>query len=173
MVQASLDPDNPFWRFSCAVYAMPEVAAACLDLQDAQGADVNLLLLAMWLGAARGVRLQPADIAALPGAEWQATVIAPLRALRRHLKAAPDAADPSLAAFRRQIQDCELAAERIRQAELFRWCAARFPARPGMAGLARANLAALIGEGPETAAALDLLAQAAESQAAHPPERSA
>lgn len=170
MAQASLDPDNPFWRFSCAVYARPEVAAACLDLQDAQGADVNLLLLAMWLGAARGVRLQPADIATLPGSEWQATVIAPLRALRRRLKAAPDAADPSVTAFRRQIFDCELAAERIRQAELFRWCEARFPARAGMAGLARANLAMLIREAPGVATALDLLACAAEGQAAqHPP----
>lgn len=169
MVQASLDPDNPFWRFSCAIYAVPEVAAACLEMQDAQGADVNLLLLAMWLGAARGTRLQAADIAALPGAEWQASAVAPLRALRRRLKAAPDAADPLLTAFRRQILDCELAAERICQAELFRWCEARFPARLATAGLARANLATLIGEAPAIAAALDLLAQAAEDQAAQRP----
>lgn len=54
MTEWVLEPENPFWRFSCAVYAAPGVAQACLELQDTHGADVNLLLLAAWLGAARG-----------------------------------------------------------------------------------------------------------------------
>lgn len=168
MAEAPLDPGNPFWRFSCAVYAAPGVAVACLGLQDARDADVNLLLLAAWLGAARGTRLEAADIAALPGAAWQAEVIRPLRALRRRVTDAPDIGDPALAAFRRQILDCELAAERIRQAALFRWCEARFPARAAAVGLARTNLAALMGEGPEITGALDLLASAADAEAARP-----
>lgn len=166
MAEAPLDPENPFWRFSCAVYAAPGVAMACLGLQDTQDADVNLLLLAAWLGAARGTRLKAADIAALPGAAWQTEVIRPLRALRRRVTDAPDIGDPALAAFRRQLLDCELAAERIRQAALFRWCEARFPARATTIGLARTNLAVLMGAGEEIGAALDLLAGAAEAEVA-------
>ncbi|MBR0642535.1 TIGR02444 family protein [Plastoroseomonas hellenica] len=168
MAEAPLDPENPFWRFSCAVYAAPGVAMACLGLQDTREADVNLLLLAAWLGAVRGTQLEATDIAALPGAAWQAEVIRPLRGLRRRVTETSDIGDPTLAAFHRQLLDCELAAERIRQAELFRWCEARFPARTGVMGLARTSLGVLMGEGEDVVAALDLLASAAEAEAARP-----
>jgi len=43
-----------FWRFSLDAYGRPGVAAACLDLQDRHGCDVNLILYALWLGRAGG-----------------------------------------------------------------------------------------------------------------------
>lgn len=162
MTERMLEPENPFWRFSCGVYVAPGVAHACLELQDAYGADVNLLLLAAWLGAERGTRLGVDDLAALPGASWRETVIKPLRAIRRGVKRG-GLTDPALAAFHAQLLSCELEAERIRQAELFAWAERRFPVLPPAPGLARANLAGLAGDPAGAAAALDRLAQAAET----------
>ena len=45
------------WDFSVELYARPGVAAACLALQDRAGADVCLLLAALWLER-RGVALE-------------------------------------------------------------------------------------------------------------------
>jgi len=162
MTEAKLELSSDLWRFSCLVYAVPEVAEACLLLQDWHGADVNLLLLAAWLGAARGARLDPARLPEIPGAAWQEAVIQPLRAVRRKVKA-DGLGDPSLKDFHAQLLATELAAERLRQAELFHWAEQHFPPLPGVPGLARANLALLSGEPPNATAALDRLAEAAEA----------
>ena len=80
-------PEGEFWRFSVERYAVPGVAEACLALQDSAGADVNLILLALWLGS-RGHRLGAADgerLAAL-AADWQGPVVTPVRRVRRLLK---------------------------------------------------------------------------------------
>lgn len=164
MVHAALDLNSPFWRFSCAIYAAPGVADACLDLQDEWGTDVNLLLLAAWLGAARGWRLDVEDFAATPGAAWRDIVIQPLRIARRWVKQAPELDDTALIAFHAQLLQCELAAERIRQAELFRWAVPRFPPKSRSLGMARTNLATLVGNVSDSVAALDKLARAAEVQ---------
>ncbi|SHJ28466.1 TIGR02444 family protein [Roseomonas rosea] len=165
MAGQELDLDNAFWRFSCAVYAAPGVAQACLELQDRHGADVNLLLLAAWLGANRGVRVEAAWLAEEPGADWHRGVIGPLRQARRRVKAG-GLGDEALRQFHAQLLACELAAERIRQAELFRWTQTRRPGTPpalAMTGLARRNLALLTGDPPGSSAALDRLAQASEA----------
>lgn len=162
MTGRGLDLSNDLWRFSCVVYAAPGVAEACLYLQDRYGADVNLLLLGAWLGSTRGVRLKAPVLDTIPGASWQDTVIRPLRAARRSVKAG-GLDDPSLTAFHAQLLAAELAAERIRQAELFRWAEHYVVSQPAVAGLARANLALLTGSPPEAAAALDRLADAAEA----------
>ena len=162
MTGQGLDLSNDLWRFSCLVYAAPGVAEACLHLQDRHGADVNLLLLAAWLGATRGVRLEMPLLDAIPGASWQDTVIGPLRAARRRVKAG-GLDDPSLKEFHARLLATELAAEQIRQAELFRWAEHHFPPQRTVAGLARANLALLTGSPPGAAAALDRLAEAAEA----------
>lgn len=117
---------SAFWDFSLAVYGRPEVAAACLGLQDRHGLDVNLLLLACWLGASgRGALGQPAwqDLCAQV-AVWQGQVVGPLREVRRRLKGMLPAdasanADP-IAALRRAVADCELDAERLEQLMLER-----------------------------------------------------
>ena len=113
-------PSSPFWEFSLAFYARPEVAHACLALQDRHGADVNLVLLAIWLGrrghylsAAAGGRLQRL------AHRWQRPVIGPLRRVRRELKrrlsgqtvAWPEA----LVGIRRKLADAEITLEKMEQ----------------------------------------------------------
>lgn len=102
------------WDWSVAAYAAPGVAGACLDLQDAQGQNVPLLLWAAWT-AATGRPLGPDDIEA--GCDiaraWQDTAIAPLRAVRRALKTrVPDMEDADREAVREQVKALELDAER-------------------------------------------------------------
>ncbi len=98
------------WRFSLALYARPGVAEALIALQDRAGCDVNLVLFALWVGAARGHRLDGAEFAAAETAiaSIGRDIVAPLRQLRRRLKAEP-AAD--LQDLRRRLAVLELAAE--------------------------------------------------------------
>ncbi|MBO6560307.1 MAG: TIGR02444 family protein [Nisaea sp.] len=109
--------DNPFWTYSLTTYARDGAAAACLDLQDQYDVDVNLLLLCCWLGT-EGVALDSETVrrAIQLADEWAGPVIAPLRAVRRHLK--PLAVDSEIAAFREQVAALELSAEQIQQARL-------------------------------------------------------
>lgn len=118
-------PENPFWDFSARVYARPGVAEACVDMQDRFGLDVNLLLFCLWSAAAGPGRLSSADIAELETlvADWQATTVQPLRALRRRSR---DRLGAELAGFfRRAMLRVELEAERVEQELLFRWAAGR------------------------------------------------
>jgi uncharacterized protein (TIGR02444 family) len=114
------DPDNPFWRFSLAVYARPGVPPACLALQASHGADVNLLLYVCWL-ASRGVALMPEDIvsAGKAVAAWHREVVIPLRRIRTTLKDGYAGLDPSLGRpYRDGIKKTELEAEQLEQAML-------------------------------------------------------
>lgn len=100
------------WEFAVAHYADAAVAAACLEAQDAHGADVCLLLAGLWLerrgGAADAARGAALQAVARP---WQAGVCQPLRDLRRAWKAAA-ATDAGLAALRGRLAALELEAER-------------------------------------------------------------
>lgn len=99
------------WNFAVACYERSGVARLCLALQDEHGADVCLLLAALWLES-RGVAPAPARVAALRdlAEPWQRTVIAPLRQLRRAWKALA-AGDPALAELRGRLAELELQAE--------------------------------------------------------------
>lgn len=113
-------PEGPFWRFSVAFYARPGVAEACLALQDRAGADVNLVLLALWLGA-RGHRLDGATGRRLArlARGWQRAMVTPLRQVRRRLKAATGLPWPEpVAALRRDLAAVELALEQVEQSLL-------------------------------------------------------
>lgn len=121
-VAAKSPPRNDgLWEFACALYAKPGVAQACLALQDEHGADVPLLLAAIWHGAAgRGV------LSAVRARRWKATarawrtqIVGPLRQARRALK--PHEAADLYAAVKR----AELAAEKLQLAALERAAAAR------------------------------------------------
>lgn len=102
---------SDLWSFATAGYARPGVEPLCLRLQ-AEGADVCLLLCALWLEqrgvAASDVRLR--ELQAVSQA-WQREVVMPLRELRQRWRAAA-ADDPVLAQLREQIKATELAAER-------------------------------------------------------------
>jgi uncharacterized protein (TIGR02444 family) len=99
---------NPLWDYSLAIYGLEGVASACLELQDAFGLDVNVLLYAAWL-ANRDQRLDLEHLTAVEAriADWRAKVIQPVRALRRELRGYPPAA-----ALCAEVKSLELRAER-------------------------------------------------------------
>ncbi|MFV3128790.1 TIGR02444 family protein [Niveispirillum sp. KHB5.9] len=135
-----------FWSFSLSLYATPGVAHACLLAQDSHGADVNLLLWAVWL-AAQGHDLTPAELADAQAATtpWRDEIVRPLRAIRRQLKSGPaPAPDTATESLRTQVKAAELEAERIQQSVLQTLPKAR---RTGgtVADLLRANLSLLPG----------------------------
>ncbi len=103
------DPET-FWQFSGEAYGEPDVAEACLEAQDNFGADVNVILLCLWMDT-RGMRMQGDDWANLlrTSQAWQRDTLAPQREKRRALKGKPD-----YEAAKRQ----ELALERQAQAAL-------------------------------------------------------
>ena len=159
------DGQSPFWNFSLEFYAQPQVATACIELQDCVGVDVNVLLFLLFL-ARQGRQLTPSDIALIDGVVqiWRDQVVKPLRTLRRDLKNGLAPSDvEAAAALRTDVKRIELEAERIEQQMLEH----SFPAStigtqapsPGQA--ARANIDAyskVLGELP--AAPANILLQA-------------
>lgn len=116
--QAELD--NPFWHFCVDFYAKPQVADACLELQNRGGVDVNVLLFGIWLGSAFAHPLSAEEIGQIAQTTepWNASVVRPLRELRTHLK--PRAQhDMAVSQLRQQVKDSELFAEKLQCAHLF------------------------------------------------------
>lgn len=112
---------DDFETWSTALYGAPGVAETCLGWQDRHGANVNLALFCCWVGATGRGRLGPGDFARLAAAvaAWHAMAVAPLRALRRALRAPPAGADAAAAeALRARVKSIEIDAERIEQAAL-------------------------------------------------------
>ena len=110
-------PPHPFWDHSLRFYPDPETQAACLDLQNRLGADVNIVLYALYR-ASKGERLDVGNFrrADQAVASWRGEVVRPLRQLRRALKSNPhplSAADQSR--LRDGIKNLELEAEQVQQ----------------------------------------------------------
>ena len=102
------------WDWAVAAYGADGVADACLELQDAAGQNVPLLLWAAWCAAeGRAPDEDALEAAGDTARAWQETAIAPLRAVRRALKPrAPDLDDEAREAVRAQVKAVELEAER-------------------------------------------------------------
>lgn len=117
-----LETDNPFWQFSLRVYGAPDVAEECLEVQDKLGADVNVVLYAIWLGAVCGRILDDGDLARIEDvvATWSTNVVQPLRNVRREIKTVHEASDSQMQELRKRVADTELFSEQIEQALLFR-----------------------------------------------------
>lgn len=81
------DIHNDFWVFCLEVYACEGVEAQCIYLQDQYGYDVVLLLFLLWTGV-RGEEIEAPSLIELNQfcRQWQDTVVAPLRKIRRELK---------------------------------------------------------------------------------------
>jgi uncharacterized protein (TIGR02444 family) len=112
--------ESPFWRFSLRFYGRPNVAEACLALQDVAAADVNLVLFLLFM-AEQKRRLNKDEVARLDSAvaQWRETVIRPLRALRRALKPGIEFVPGTISeGFRAQIKRLELESEQIEQHRL-------------------------------------------------------
>jgi uncharacterized protein (TIGR02444 family) len=112
---------SPFWQFSLAFYRLPEVAAACIRLQDEAGVDVNLLFFLLWHASLKR-RLSAAKVKDIDQhvASWRNTAVIPLRNIRRALKSMPPMTDAGAAElFRTKVKGLELEAERLQQEALF------------------------------------------------------
>ena len=135
---------SPFWRFSLAVYAGPQVARACLELQDTCAVDVNLLLFLLWLALDRRC-LSVDAVRELDDKvrEWREAVIVPLRTLRRTLKQGTPIAAGMAEPLRTQVKALELEAERLQQETLYALAdVQRYETALSPAAAARENIAA-------------------------------
>ena len=143
-------PANPFWDYALELYRGEGVEAACLELQQRHGLDVNVVLFCCWL-ARRGILADRALYHRVAQATqaWQAEFVQPLRVVRTELKAALAAPEPGslparwpelAAALRRRVLALEIDGERMEQLLLAELAADLAPtATPGVA-LASANL---------------------------------
>jgi uncharacterized protein (TIGR02444 family) len=105
-----------FKRFALALYGSEGVADACLHLQNRHDLDVNLVLLAAFVGAQRRQRFTTSslELARARVDAWHREVVRPLRAVRQRLKAGPGPAPNDVTArLRRQVQQVEIDAELI------------------------------------------------------------
>ncbi|WP_394693729.1 TIGR02444 family protein [Hyphobacterium sp.] len=103
-----------FWDWSLQVYEQPGVAAACLDLQDRHGLNVNICLWCLWL-ATEGRNAALHIEAAMDALEnWSGEVTSALRETRRKLKDRPRAET-----LYKSVLACELDAEHVEQDILF------------------------------------------------------
>ncbi len=102
------------WTWAVAAYAAEGAAEACLDLQDAAGQNIPLLLWGAWCASeGRAPDAETLEAAADTARAWDETAIAPLRAVRRALKVrALDLEDAAREAVRAEVKAVELAAER-------------------------------------------------------------
>lgn len=102
------------WDWAVAAYARPGVEPALLDLQDRYGQCVPLLLVSAWAhDAGRAFDAESLEAAADAARAYDGTIIGPLRAIRRTLKApVPDLDEPARHAIREQVKALELDAER-------------------------------------------------------------
>ena len=109
------------WDFAQRFYARPGAEKACLSLQ-ANGADVCLLLTALWLEQ-RKAGCDESRCAALQGIArpWQHEVVKPLRQLRMNWRNAAQL-DGQLANLRDQVKALELQAERSLLMQLQHFC---------------------------------------------------
>jgi uncharacterized protein (TIGR02444 family) len=155
-------PIEEFWQFTLVIYAKPGVSAACIALQDHDGRDVNLMLLALYAGLVLGRRLTVADFSDLEAASsgWRGRVTTPLRAVRRDLKAwSPD---PQAAVLRSAVQAAEIEAERLAQRQLVTALPVGPVEAPGC-DLARDNLRCYAGAAADSLAAAAIGAIAADA----------
>jgi uncharacterized protein (TIGR02444 family) len=144
-------PDaDAFWSWSTAFYAKPGVAEACLELQDRDGAEVNLVLLLLWLAEEGYAPLGQGEVAALDRAvrPWREKVVEPLRALRNALKGQGEDT------VRRAILSAELVAERSTQRRLVAALPALSESEAVPESIAARNLEAHGGLAPEPRAIL-------------------
>jgi uncharacterized protein (TIGR02444 family) len=109
MTTAQPHPHSHAWDWAVAVYARPGVQEALLDLQDQFGQCVPLLLTAAWAAAdGRAFDEESLEAAADAARAYDGTIIAPLRAIRRTLKApVPDLDEPARLALREQVKALE------------------------------------------------------------------
>jgi uncharacterized protein (TIGR02444 family) len=123
------DPPG-FWAFSLSLYDRPGTAAACLELQDRFGADVNLLLLGFWRARRGYAGWADSELARVEAAVAPVNaVLQPLREARRALKSLRDF-EPTAEGLYGEIKALELKLEQVAQV----WLAAASRIGPSARG---------------------------------------
>lgn len=105
---------NPFWDFSLQHYARRAVQHQCLQLQEKAGANVNVLLFALWLASRRRLFDQQRVLDHAELMYWHEQVIVPLRQARCGVKQSQHADG-----LYEQIKQAELDSERVEQDILY------------------------------------------------------
>jgi uncharacterized protein (TIGR02444 family) len=101
------------WPYALEVYGRPGVEALLLQLQDEHGQCVPLLLWSLWMaGGGRPIDAAQAAACAELARAWQEAAVAPLRRLRRGLKAQAST-EQLQARIRHGVKALELEAERM------------------------------------------------------------
>ncbi|WP_421933195.1 TIGR02444 family protein [Phenylobacterium sp.] len=99
------------WEWALEAYRLEGVPEACLTLQDSYGQNTSLLLWAVW---AEGPDAEALAKGVAAAKAWDATVLLPIRDVRRALKAPqPPVDDGAREALREDVKACELRAERV------------------------------------------------------------
>lgn len=83
--QESQSIEQRLWLFSLEMWRHDTVQKGLLALQDEYGANINVLLFAAWL-ARDGRSFNPQAFTDSGLSDWNATMTAPLRTLRRQAK---------------------------------------------------------------------------------------
>ncbi|MGK9051249.1 TIGR02444 family protein [Neorhizobium petrolearium] len=115
------DGREGLWDFALHLYAAPDVADACLVLQDESGVDVPVLLFSAWLAKRHSVTLTEGELARIDGlvGDWRNEVVKPLRAIRRRLKNGPyPAPTKETEGLRNGVKGAELNSEKVELAVL-------------------------------------------------------
>lgn len=104
------------WDFSLALYAQPQVEQLCLKLQESYGANVNLLLWAVWLEQ-RQLGLTSKKLAAAVALVqgWNVQYTQVLRNLRQQLKRDFANDMTMISPLMENIKQTELSAEKREQ----------------------------------------------------------
>lgn len=112
--------DQAFWRYSLDRYGRDGVPAICLLLQAEHGADVNIVLFALWT-AQQGYVLQPEDAAVCVATveDWHRSVVMPMRSVRCWLKDREVLDTEARDRLRAEVQKWEIEAERMEQDMLY------------------------------------------------------
>ena len=106
------------WDFSLATYSLPQIADACLHLQDSHGVNVNVLLWSHWLGMRQiALTVTRLELALATIAHWDIDCVQALRQLRRNIKHefVCDIEKLKMVALREEIKRAELLAEKYLQ----------------------------------------------------------
>lgn len=100
---------DDFWSYAVKMFAQPDFAAMCIDLQDTYGTDSNCILLITWqkLSGPAVAWQRVFDLAE----DWQDTILRPIRSTRRALK-------DQDAVLYKQVKTAELSIERHCQEKL-------------------------------------------------------
>ncbi len=105
---------NPFWDFSLQHYAKTPVQRHCLQLQEEAGANVNVVLLTLWLATQKRLFDHNLVLYRAELLHWHEQVIVPLRQARFGVRQA----ELSESLYQ-TIKQSELDAERVEQDILY------------------------------------------------------